>query len=67
MSTILFFAPRPRAVQAQALPNEPAQILFFTGVRYERPGELASVEVPPRRRGRPARTPARAKSAGQPV
>lgn len=67
MSTILLFAPRPRAAQAQALPNEPAQILFFTGVRYERQSDPASAETPPRRRVRPARTVTRAKSAGHPV
>ena len=67
MSTILFFAPRPRAVQAQALPNAPAQILFFTGVRYERQPEPLHVEMLPRPRRRSARAAARATIAGHPV
>lgn len=67
MSTILLFAPRPRAVQTQSQPSEPAQILFFTGVRYERQSEPASIETPPRRRVRPVRPAARDKRAGRPV
>ena len=38
-------AARPRRVPAEGAP-EGASILFFTGVRYERPGELFSCVDP---------------------
>jgi hypothetical protein len=68
MSIVIPFAPRAKPVQANlAVPSEPAQILFFTGVRYERQAELKPIDRQPRRRGRPSRPAARATIAGHPV
>lgn len=41
---------RPRAC---AFPRESAEILFFTGVRYERVAEPISQQAASQRRGRP--------------
>jgi len=68
MSIVIPFAPRPKP--AQGVPetsSRPAQILFFTGVRYERQPEPADAELLPRARPRAARVAARAKIAGHPV
>lgn len=48
--------PRPSEVPAASRP-EPATILFFTGVRYERQAEPASAEPTLRRRPRAATAP----------
>ena len=54
MAVVIPFAPQRRPQQAQAcsLPPQTAEILFFTGVRYERAPE--------------ARPPAAKTSAGRP-
>ena len=67
MSIVIPFAPRAKPAQAAlAAPSEPAQILFFTGVRYERQ-EPTPVDMQPRRRERPSRPAARATIARHPV
>lgn len=65
MAVVIPFAPRRRRVAGllPAIPREAGTILFFTGVRYERPPE-------PRASGRPERKPStrsRAKSASKSV
>lgn len=68
MSIVIPFALRAKAARDQsAKPGEPAQILFFTGVRYERPPEPAPAEREPRRRGRPTRAATRSKNVRQPA
>lgn len=53
MADVIPFAPRRRfARTAAAADAAPAQILFFTGVRYERQPESPAAE--PQRRPRPA-------------
>lgn len=45
MAVVIPFAPHRRALPAEASATprqEPATILFFTGVRYERQGEAAA-------------------------
>lgn len=67
---VIPFAPRRRSVvrAASEEARQPAEILFFTGVRYERQSEPMPVPEPSRRsprattRGKPV-----AKSAGQPA
>lgn len=65
MAVVIPFAPRRLRVAGSlpAAPRETGAILFFTGVRYERPPE-------PRAPGRPERKPStrsRAKSAPKSV
>lgn len=69
MSIVIPFAPRARSTGANptASVREPAQILFFTGVRYERQDETAAADLRAPRRRRPSRTTARPKSAGHQV
>jgi hypothetical protein len=68
MSVVIPFTPRPRAAMsagAQVPDGEVAQILFFTGVRYERQAEPAPGSAPATRRRRSAS--ARRASVGQPA
>ena len=68
MSIVIPFAPRAKPAQPNlAAPREPAQILFFTGVRYERQAEPMPIDMQPRRRGRPSRPAVRATIARHPV
>lgn len=68
MSIVIPFAPRAKTAHLPAsAPSAPAQILFFTGVRYERQPEPAPAETQARRRGRPPRTTVRATVARHPV
>lgn len=48
MADVIPLAPlrRPRKAPGEALPGASAQILFFTGVRYERPSEEAPARRP---------------------
>lgn len=65
MADVIPFAPRRRsASQGPAAVGPSGQILFFTGVRYERQVDPVPVEALRRRR---RRSVARGKSAGQPV
>jgi hypothetical protein len=67
MSVVIPFALRPKIATAQdspSAPREAAEILFFTGVRYERQLDPVPVEALRRRRRRAV---ARGKSAGQPA
>ena len=69
MSIVIPFAPRPHAAPSQrpALPQgAAAEILFFTGVRYERQPDPAPAEAQVLRR-RNAAAARRSKRAGQPV
>ena len=66
MSIVIPFALRAKAAREHhAMPAEPAEILFFTGVRYERQPDPAPAEREPRRRGRPTRAAARSKIVRQ--
>lgn len=68
MSVVIPFSPRPRAalVQPAAPKAQPAaQILFFTGVRYERQPDPAPAPVRAVRRRRPATI--RSAGSGQPA
>lgn len=84
MADVIPFAPRPTAARLPAdpaLPSRAAVILFFTGVRYERPAEADAAAPQPRRRRRlatadapslvaeprPGRAKRGAASVGQPV
>lgn len=48
-------------------PGRAAEILFFTGVRYQRDPEPLPAAKAVRGQGRAARSASRGKSAGQPV
>lgn len=67
MAVVIPLAPRRRAqpAEASALPRtEPATILFFTGVRYERqgdPGVVAEAPSPRRPRVQPPSATSRPK------
>jgi hypothetical protein len=71
MAVVIPLAPLRRAQTSEApaaARQEPATILFFTGVRYERPAEPAAPEPAVRRRRRivpalPAGSPKRTKKA----
>lgn len=67
---VIPFAPRRRSIARPASDEarQPAEILFFTGVRYERQPEPLPVAKPTRRgpRASAARKPI-AKSVGQPA
>ena len=52
MADVIPFAPRRRYVRTAAADAAPAQILFFTGVRYERQPEPPAAKR--QRRPRPA-------------
>lgn len=62
MSNVILFAPRPRpaSISTACAVAEPAQILFFTGVRYERSAEAVPAESEPRRRSRTVKPATRA-------
>jgi hypothetical protein len=72
MAVVIPFAPHRRPLSQAVEPplaGPPADILFFTGVRYDRQAETERavlVERPPGKRRAPLR-PRRVKSAGQPV
>ncbi len=70
MTVVIPFAPRRRA-PGQAAPlrqREAGAILFFTGVRYERPAEAVPPPKPARRSPRSGtKAAALAASARQPV
>ncbi|MFA6967120.1 hypothetical protein [Bosea sp. (in: a-proteobacteria)] len=56
MAVVIPLAPRRRAQPSEASAaarQEPATILFFTGVRYERQAEVAAAEPAVRRQSRP--------------
>lgn len=68
MSIVIPFALRAKAARDHhAMPGESAQILFFTGVRYERQAEPAPAAREPRGRGRTSRAAARSKIVRQPA
>jgi hypothetical protein len=70
MTVVIHLAPYLRLRQpASAIPaGQAAEILFYTGVRYERAREADPVEAPaPRRRRSPASRLADAKRARQPA
>jgi hypothetical protein len=55
MAVILKFRTKARAPAVPAMPGEGAQILFFTGVRYERAAVAATKATRRPRRPRPQR------------
>jgi hypothetical protein len=70
MTVVIHLAPflRPRQHESAVPTEQAAQILFYTGVRYERAREADPVEAPaPRRRRSPAIKLAGAKRARQPA
>jgi len=76
MADVIPFASRPKSAScAKAAPTSQesppargtAMILFFTGVRYERQAEAATLDRRAPRKRRAAPRQGRAKSAGQPV
>lgn len=70
MAVVIPFAPRrgTRAASLAAASRETGAILFFTGVRYERPAEAPAAARPARRPARPrTREKAASKSLGQPA
>jgi hypothetical protein len=46
MAVIIPFTPRQQAERTPPLPGHSAQILLYTGVRYERDQEFAPVKPP---------------------
>jgi hypothetical protein len=70
MTVVIHLAPylRPRQPESAVPTEHAAQILFYTGVRYERARDAEPVEAPaPRRRRSPASRLADAKRARQPA
>jgi hypothetical protein len=72
MAVVIPFAPHRRSTSERserASASASADILFFTGVRYDRQddGEPAKPAARPAAKRRAAPRPRRAKSAGQPV
>lgn len=68
MSIVIPFAPSAKIARgSQEERAEPAQILFFTGVRYERQVESAPEVRQPRRRARPAGATSRSKTVRRPA
>lgn len=72
MTIVIPFAPHRRSASPRSEPQSSitsADILFFTGVRYERQGEPDPVSAAdrPAVKRRATTRPRRAKSAGQPV
>lgn len=66
---VIPFAPRRRSIarSASGEARQPAEILFFTGVRYERQPEPLPVAKPARRSPRASARKPIAKSVGQPA
>ncbi len=69
MAVVIPFAPQRRPQQAQAcsLPPQTAEILFFTGVRYERAPETRSPAAKSSAAGRNRKAAARKTVRRQPA
>jgi hypothetical protein len=74
MAIVIPLAPhrRPQSSPSSEPSSKVADILFFTGVRFERPAEPAPMEQPARRKRSPAAAPKRVhvkgpKNARQPA
>lgn len=69
MAVVIPFAPqrRPRQVSACSLPPQTAEILFFTGVRYERASEARPAAVKASTNPRPRKVAARKSARRQPA
>ncbi|KRE08677.1 hypothetical protein ASE61_03685 [Bosea sp. Root670] len=69
MAIVIPFAPQRRLQQASAcsLPPRTADILFFTGVRYERPSEARLRGAKSSANARPRKVAARKSARRQPA
>ena len=69
MAIVIPFAPqrRPRQAQACSLPQRTADILFFTGVRYERAPEARPAATKASAATRPRKVAARKSPRRQPA
>ena len=69
MAIVIPFAPQRRPQQASACPLPPrtADILFFTGVRYERPPEVRPPAAKTSANARPRKVAARKSARRQPA
>ena len=69
MAIVIPFAPqrRPRQVSACSLPPRTAEILFFTGVRYERVPEVRASAQKASCDARPRKVATRKSLRGQPA